>query len=165
MPTGILKKELKRILRRGEMIKNENYKKKTEKIFEDANFIKELGFEIKNIEPGLCETEVKIKDKHRQQHDFIHAGVVATLADHTAGGAATTLVKENQEVLTIEFKINFLRPAAGEKLRCLSKVLRAGKNVIVAESDVYSYLMGAEKLVGKAIVTLTAVELGKKTGD
>ncbi len=141
------------------MIKNENYRKKTEAIFVDANFIKELGVKVIKIDIGFCETELLILDKHKQQHDFIHAGVIATLADHTAGAAATTLIKSNQEILTIEFKINFLRPAKGEKLRSISKVIKSGKLITVAESEVYVLNAGYEKIVAKAMVTLTPVEL------
>ncbi len=132
--------------------------RKTEKIFEDANFIRQLGVNILKIEKGYCETEIEIKDFHKQQHNFIHAGVIATLADHTAGAAATTIAKPDEEVLTIEFKINFLRPADGEKIRCESRLIREGKKIMVAESDVFSLKGGIEKSVAKAIVTLTAAE-------
>lgn len=141
------------------MIKNDNFKFKTEKLFEDANFIKDLGIKVVNIDKGLCETVLHILDKHRQQHNFIHAGVIATLADHTAGAAGTTLISENEEILTIEFKINFIRPAKGEKLRCISKIIKSGKLITVAESEVYSIDNDKEKLVSKAIVTLTPVKL------
>lgn len=141
------------------MIKNDNFKIKTEKLFEDANFIKDLGIKVVNIDKGLCETVLDILDKHRQQHNFIHAGVIATLADHTAGAAGTTLISENEEILTIEFKINFIRPAKGEKLRCISKIIKSGKLITVAESEVYSIDNDKEKLVSKAIVTLTPVKL------
>ncbi len=87
----------------------------------------------------------------------MHAGVQATMADHTAGGAGGTLVKEGDLVLTAEFKINFLRPAIGESFRCRAMVLKPGKTLIVAESEVYANQGGTEKLVAKAIVTLAVV--------
>jgi uncharacterized protein (TIGR00369 family) len=95
--------------------------------------------------------------KHFQQDTFIHAGVQATMADHTAGAAAGSLVKESEIVLTVEFKINLLRPAVGESLRCIAKVLRTGKTLIVAESEVYATKAGDEKLCAKAMVTLAVV--------
>ncbi len=133
--------------------------KKTEKIFEDANFIKNLGIKILEIKKGYCETQLEIRDFHRQQHGFIHAGVIATLADHTAGAAATTIVHKEEEVLTIEFKINFLRPAEGEFLICRSGLIREGRRIMVAESDVFSIKSGAEKAVAKAIVTLMGAKI------
>lgn len=126
-------------------------------LFEDANFIKEVGIKPLNIERGFLKTSLDIKPMHLQQHNFIHAAVLAAIADHTAGGAATTLVKDDEEVLTIEFKINFLKPATGDKLYCEAKVIRGGRNIIVAESDVYSNKGGRDTLLAKAIVTLTAV--------
>ena len=94
----------------------------------------------------------------RQQHGFVHGGVIATLADHTAGGAARS-VSGKKDVLTVEFKINYLRPATGDRLRCTASVLRAGKSAIVAESLVFASLSGAgntgkEALVAKLTETL-----------
>jgi uncharacterized protein (TIGR00369 family) len=83
--------------------------------------------------------------------------VQATIADHTAGGAAGTLAAEGDLVLSVEFKINFLRPALGERLRCRSTVLRHGKTLTVAESEVYAQRDRNEKLVAKAMVTLALV--------
>lgn len=92
-----------------------------------------------------------------QQDNFIHAGVLATLADHTAGMASLSLVPTNQIVLTIEFKINFLRPAFGNALRCRATVLKYGKSITVTESEVYTINSGEEKLVAKASVTIANV--------
>ncbi len=136
-------------------------KNKVTALFEEANFIKGVGIKPVVIEKGFLKTTLVIEEKHLQQHNFIHAAVLAAIADHTAGGAATTLVRDDQEVLTIEFKINFLKPATGEHLFCESKVIRAGKTIIVAESDVYSDKSGRDSLLAKAIVTLTPVEASK----
>jgi uncharacterized protein (TIGR00369 family) len=116
-----------------------------------------VGYQLKDVGAGWCETTLEIQPKHFQQDTFIHAGVQATMADHTAGAAAGSLVKENEIVLTVEFKINLLRPAIGESLRCVAKVLRAGKTLIVAESEVYAMKERDEKLCAKAMVTLAIV--------
>jgi uncharacterized protein (TIGR00369 family) len=89
----------------------------------------------------------------RQQHGFVHGGVIATMADHTAGGAARSVSGE-KDVLTVEFKINYLRPATGDRLHCTATVLRAGKTMIVAEALVYAGNTGKETLVAKLIETL-----------
>lgn len=80
------------------------------------------------------------------------------MADHTAGCAAATLVRPNEMVLSAEFKINLLRPALGNRLRCRATVLKPGKTLIVAESEVYAVREGVEKLTAKATVTLVPVE-------
>ena len=83
-------------------------------IFDKANFIRELGVAITGVGEGWCETELKVADQHRQQHGYVHAGVLATMADHTAGGACRSVSGE-RDVITVEFKINFFRPATGER--------------------------------------------------
>lgn len=136
---------------------NPNFRRKVQEIFDRAAFIKEVGIEVSGIGPGWCETTLDVRPRHLQQDDFVHAGVLATMADHTAGGAAGSIVKEDQVVLSVEFKINLLRPATGETLRCRADLLRAGRTLIVAESEVFARTGGAEKLVAKATVTLAVV--------
>ncbi|RLI00102.1 PaaI family thioesterase [Candidatus Bathyarchaeota archaeon] len=120
-------------------------------------FIKYCEFTAEKVERGYFQSRVEIKDHHRQQDGFIHAGVMATMADHTAGYAAFTTVAEQYQILTIEFKINFLRPAYGSALVCHSKVIREGNRVIIAESEVYDQRETGEAVVAKALVTLMAV--------
>jgi len=137
---------------------NPNFRQNVRRIFEAAPFLDNLGLELADLGPGWCESVLEVGTKHLQQDRYIHAGVQATLADHTAGGAAGTLVKENETVLTVEFKINLLRPAQGDRMRCRAAVLRAGKTIIVAESEVFAVKDGAEKLAAKATVTLAVVQ-------
>jgi uncharacterized protein (TIGR00369 family) len=145
----------------GEMkTRNPAFREHARALFDDAPFAADLGIVLEDLGPGWCRTTLPVAPRHRQQDGYIHAGVQATLADHTAGGAAGTLVRSSEMVLTAEFKINFLRPALGERLRCGANVLKAGKTLIVAESEVYAIRDGAEKLVAKAMVTLTPVETG-----
>ena len=127
---------------------------KVRHIFDNAPFIREMGVELTSIEDGWCETQLVPDRRHRQQHGLIHAGVMATMGDHTAGCAARGKVGMDQDVLTVEFKINFLRPALADRLRCRSDVLRAGKTLVICESEVYAQKKSEEKLVAKATVTL-----------
>ena len=128
-------------------------------IFNRANFICDLGIELVRVDDGICETTLIPSERHRQQHGLIHAGVLATMADHTAGGAAGSILDGRGDVLSIEFKINFLRPAIADRLRCQAQVLRGGKTIIVAESEVFAEKDGQEKLVSKATVTLAVREI------
>ena len=127
---------------------------KVRHIFDNAPFICEMGVELTSIEDGWCETQLVPDRRHRQQHGLIHAGVMATMCDHTAGCAARGKVGMDQDVLTVEFKVNFLRPAVADRLRCRSHVLRAGKTLVICESEVYAEKKSEEKLVAKATVTL-----------
>ncbi|HEU4415998.1 MAG TPA: PaaI family thioesterase [Candidatus Angelobacter sp.] len=128
-----------------------------EKIFYRANFIRDLDIRLDKDAAGICETSMVVQERFRQQHGFIHGGVIATLADHTAGGAARS-VSGAGDVLTVEFKINYLRPATGDRLRCTASVLRAGKTAIVAEAMVYASDDGTETLVAKLTETLFVAE-------
>jgi len=122
-------------------------------IFYRANFIRDLGIRLDKVSEGVCETSLVVQERLLQQHGFIHGGVIATMADHTAGGAARS-VSGNKDVLTIEFKINYLRPAMGDRLHCVATVLRGGKTVIVAEALVYASNAGKDTLVAKLTETL-----------
>ena len=126
-------------------------------IFEKARFVEELGIKVTKVSDGSVETELAIRDSFRQQHGFIRAGVIATLGDHTAGGAART-VTGDKDVITIEFKINFLRPAKGNKLKCIGKVLRGGKQIAIAEAEIFDVDGKEEKLVAKLTETLSVIE-------
>ena len=139
-----------------------DYRQRVEEIFYKAAFIRDLGIRVTHIGEGECETTLEIQPKHLQQDTFIHAGVLATMADHTAGGAAGSLVAKGETVLTVEFKINFLRPAVGRALHCRATVLKPGKMLSIAESEVFAVGDAAgkseEKLVAKAMVTLVVVK-------
>jgi len=116
-----------------------------------------IGFKVDQVAYGVFETRLKIRPDHIQQDGFVHAGVIATMADHTAGYAAYTTVSEAFRILTIEFKINFFKPAVGRHIICRSKVVNNGKTIKVSESELFSLTEDQEKLVAKAMVTLIAV--------
>lgn len=139
-------------------IRNPDYKEAVASSFLKARFIQELGIELVDLGPGWVETRLVVQPRHLQQDDFIHAGVQTTLADHTAGGAAGTVIEQGQLILTASFTVHLLNPAAGEVLRCRSEVLRAGRRLIVAESDVFAVAGGREKRVSKATVTLSVLD-------
>lgn len=120
-------------------------------------FISHCRMRAELIRDGFFESVVTIGEEHRQQDGFVHAGVMATMADHTAGYAAFTTVPEEFQILTVEFKINFLRPAWGSTLVCRSRVIRRGTRVLVAESEVFDQREGEDVLAAKALVTLAAV--------
>jgi uncharacterized protein (TIGR00369 family) len=106
--------------------------------FYEAAFIRDLGIELMSVSPGEAVTRLQVQERFLQQDGFVHAGVVATLADHTGGASAWTLVKPEQTVLTVEFKINLLNPASGPELTCRARVLRPGGRLTTSEVDVYS---------------------------
>jgi uncharacterized protein (TIGR00369 family) len=138
---------------------DEILKSRVRHIFDAANFVRDLGMQLTQIGDEYCETILRPSERHRQQHGLIHAGVMATMADHTSGCAARGAVGLDQDVVSVEFKINFLRPAIADRLRCRGRVLRAGKMLVVCEAEVFAEKDSEEKLVSKAMVTLAVKRL------
>lgn len=127
------------------------------RIFAAAPFVAELGIELDSAGDGTCLTHLEIQPRHLQQDGYVHAGVQATLADHTAGAAASTVAQSGHLVLTTEFKIHLLRAARGQRLECVATVLKPGRMLTVVESEVYC-LSGSERiLVSKAIASMANV--------
>jgi uncharacterized protein (TIGR00369 family) len=137
--------------------RNRDYEAKVRAIFEKAAFVTDVGIVVTEVGPGWCESALEVKPRHLQQNGFVHAGVLATMGDHTAGAAAGTLVGGDEGVLTVEFKINLLRPAKGDRVRCRAQVLRQGRTLSVVESEMMAIGGGEEKLVAKSTVTLAVV--------
>jgi|SRR6476620_9062212 uncharacterized protein (TIGR00369 family) len=133
-----------------------------DRIFQDAQFVQSLGIELNSWGEGWCETRVKVLPAHRQQHGFIHAGVLMTLADHTCGGAAASTMAEGRDVITVETKISFLRPATGSDLICRAMVLRSGKSLVFTESEVMANGERGRVMVAKASSTLAVMPLKAK---
>lgn len=113
-------------------------REQAEEVFARAPFIQRLGVRLRGLGEGWLETEVDLTPELWQQHGFAHAGVVATLADHTAGGAATTVIGEGKTVLTSSYTLYLLRPAGGELLHCRGEVVRVGARLIVTQADVFA---------------------------
>jgi len=128
-----------------------------ERLFNRAPFIADLGIQLDSLGQGECTTVLLLQSRHLQQDGYVHAGVQATMADHTAGAAAATLLQAGQIVLTAEFKINLLRAAKGDRLICRSTVLKPGKQLTVVESEIFCAAAETEKLVSKATVTIAVV--------
>ncbi len=128
-----------------------------ERIFDAAPFVANLGIRLASLGSGTCETELDVEPRHLQQDGLVHAGVQATMADHTAGGAAATIIEPDHIVLTVEFKINLLRVAKGERLTCRSKVLKPGSRLIIVESEVFCENDGISILASKTTASMAVV--------
>lgn len=121
-------------------------------------FTEFVGYRPIMADKGRFESRLELEPRHMQQDGIAHAGVCATMADHTAGYAAFTLQPPDRRILTIEFKINFLKPAAGVALVCRSRVLNPGRTILPGESEIFAVATdGSEKLVAKAMVTMISV--------
>jgi uncharacterized protein (TIGR00369 family) len=125
--------------------------------FRDAPFIAHLGLELEALGSGWCEARLDVQPWHLQQTSVVHAGVIATLADHCAGAAATTLLTPGEFVVTAEYKINLLRGARGARLHCRAEVLKPGQSLSVVEASVFAEREGKRELVAKLNATMAVV--------
>ena len=98
------------------------------------------------IEPGATEIHLPHWQGVEQQHGFVHGGVVGMIADSSAGYAAMTLVPAGASVLTVEYKMNLMAPADGERLIARGRVVRPGRTLIVTQSEVFAVRDGRETL-------------------
>jgi uncharacterized protein (TIGR00369 family) len=130
------------------------------RIYEGAPFIRNLGARVVEAAAGRIVAELALAEHLTQHHGLLHAGAAATLADHTAGAAATTLLQPGQAVLTVEFKINILRPGRAPLYRCEAVVLKGGRRISVVESTIWACDGERRELQSKASVTLAVVETG-----
>ena len=96
--------------------------------FDRQDFMHFLGATLVEIVPGRCSIELPARKELSQQHGFVHAGAVTTIADSAAGYAAYSLMPADSSVLTVELKINLMAPAKGERLRATGQVTRAGED-------------------------------------
>jgi uncharacterized protein (TIGR00369 family) len=117
-------------------------------------FMREIGALVTKVEPGVVEIELPFREGLTQQHGFFHGGVTSAIADSAGGYAAFSLFPPDSSVLTVEFKINLLAPAKGEKLRAIGKVIRPGRTLTVCELKVMAIADGNETLCAAGQQTL-----------
>jgi len=126
--------------------------------FNKQTFMSTLGAQLVRVEPGRVDIAVAMRADLVQQHGFLHAGVLASIADSACGYAALSLMPAGAAVLSIEFKINLLAPASGERMVASGTVLRAGRTVTVCRGDVTSHSAdGEQRLVAAMTATMMTV--------
>ena len=101
-------------------------------------FLAGMSARLVEVGQGRCVIELPFRDSVAQQHGLFHGGAIGALADTAGGYAAMTMVPDQADVLTLEYKINFLRPASGETLVAEATVLRAGRSLVVTRVDVFA---------------------------
>ena len=125
--------------------------------FARQGYMTAIGAELVHVAAGEVDIVLPFSERLTQQDGYIHAGVVAGVTDSACGYAALTTMEANAEVLTVEFKINLLAPAAGEQLVARGRVLRSGRTLTVCRGDAVTISDGEEKHVGTLTATLMAI--------
>ena len=116
-----------------------------------------LGAALVRVAPGEVEIGLDWAPSLTQQHGFLHAGVVSTALDSACGYAGFSLMPADAGVLTIEFKINLLAPARGQRFRLVGRVLKPGRTITVTEGQAFAIDDGREKLIATMNATLMTI--------
>ncbi len=113
-----------------------------------------IGAELTVVEPGRVTIELPVRDDLGQQHGFVHGGVVGMIADSAGGYSAFTLMPADASVLTVEYKVNMLAPALGERLIARGEVVKPGRTLSIVRADVYALAAGRQTLIAAMQQTL-----------
>jgi uncharacterized protein (TIGR00369 family) len=119
----------------------------------ESQAITHLGFDVETVEKGRAVFLLDVLAHHKQLHGVVHGGILAALADTTAAIAAYTTVPKGIEIATVELKINYLEPVPGGRIKADARVLRAGRNFVVAECEIFNE---DGSLAAKALLTFGA---------
>lgn len=133
-------------------------RKRVQDSFDRQGLMAHLGARLAHIGPGCVHIVLPARPEVTQQHGYVHAGATSAIADSAGGYAALTLFAEDSEVLTVEYKINLLAPAAGDHLEAIGTVLKPGRTLTVCQLEVYGVQEdGERKLVANGQQTLIRV--------
>ncbi|HEX8747055.1 MAG TPA: PaaI family thioesterase [Pyrinomonadaceae bacterium] len=137
--------------------KTPRFEERVRESFARQALMKTINAHLARVTPGFVVIELPFRDDLTQQHGYLHAGIVTSIADSACGYAALTLMTEDSDVLSVEFKINLLSPARGEKLIARAGVKRAGRTLTVCEAEVFAVNGEEEKLVAAMLATMMAM--------
>ncbi|PYX26750.1 MAG: hypothetical protein DMG80_20970 [Acidobacteria bacterium] len=122
--------------------------------FAQQQFMTTLGAMLVSVTPGTVEIAVPFRADLSQQNGFLHAGVITSILDSACGYAALSVASEKFNVLSVEFKVNLLSPAVGERFVARSQVKRAGKVLTVVAADAFAIRGTEEKLIATMLATI-----------
>lgn len=126
--------------------------------FAKQGLMRTLGATLGAVTAGHVEIVLVPKPELSQQHGFVHAGAVSAIADSAAGYAALSMMPTDRGALTTEFKINLLAPARGERIIARGKVVKAGRTLTLAQTEVFAENEGKEQLIALLTATLMAIQ-------
>ena len=117
-----------------------------------------LGVSLASVEAGRVILRMPFAQPFTQQHGFLHAGIVTALVDSACGWAALSLMPEGKEVLSVEFKVNLLRPARGDHFEAIGEVVKSGRTLTVCSGRLVAFEGERETIVAQMQATMIGVE-------
>src|SRR5215831_20884654 len=142
--------------------KDPNFESRVRESFSRQTLMQTIGARITDVAPGEVEITMPMQAGLSQQDGFVHAGIITAIVDSACGYAALSLTPAGQEVLTIEYKVNFLSPAAGELFVARGRVTRAGKTIAVCSGDVTAETGGEPRLIASMLTTMMIISPGRQ---
>lgn len=139
---------------------NPNFEEEVRRSFAAQRVMNLIGASITLLEAGAVDITLPYREDLTQQNGFIHAGIITTIADSACGYSSYSLMPEGSDVLSVEFKINLLKPAKGEKFVAEGRIVRSGKTLTVARCDVFGYQSGNREAI--AAMQATLIRLDRK---
>ena len=136
---------------------NPAFRERVLKKAEGNVFMHHIDFHLTKVDPGEVEGELTLKNIHKQQFGRLHGGVVTSVADIVAGFAVYTLAGSDQDVVTAEIKVTYLRPGFGEKVVARGTVIKPGKLISFAEAEIFTLSDGKLTLIAKASTTMAMI--------
>ena len=140
------------------MANDDSYEVRIRSSFAKQGLMTTLGATLGDLAPGRVEIALRPHPGISQQHGFIHAGAISAIADTAAGYAALSLMPAGRGVLTTEFKINLVAPAVGDRMIARGRVVKAGRTLTLAQTEVFAESGGQEKLVALLTATMMTIE-------
>jgi uncharacterized protein (TIGR00369 family) len=131
-----------------------DWDRKVRESFARQTVMETIGASIAALQPGQCEIQLPYRRDLCQQHGYLHAGITTTVADSAAGYAAFSLMPPGASVLTVEFKVNLMAPASGERFFALSRVIKPGRTLLVVEAEVFAEEKGDRKPIAHMLATM-----------
>jgi uncharacterized protein (TIGR00369 family) len=130
------------------------YASRVSESFARQQVMRLIGAALRRVEPGAVDIALPYRDDLTQQNGYLHAGILTAVADSACGYAAYTLMPADADVLSVEFKVNLLRPAVGELFLAEARVIKAGSTLTVTRCDVYGRAADESKLVATMLATM-----------
>jgi uncharacterized protein (TIGR00369 family) len=140
-------------------VSNPNFEADARRVFEQQSAMKTLSAALVAVRPGEVTIEMPYRDDLTQQGGFIHAGIITAIVDTACGCAAFTLMPPGVDVLTVEYKINLMSPAVGERFRAVGRVVKPGRTITVCAGEVAAVSSQGEKLI--AIMQATMIQVAR----
>lgn len=135
-------------------VRDPDFESRVRESFSRQRAMETVGARLSRVAPGEVEITLPFREDLTQQHGYLHAGIATAIVDSACGYAALTLTAPGAEVVSVEFKMNLLAPAVGERMIARARVVRAGRNVTVCAGDLFAVTGETEKQVAVMLATM-----------